>query len=673
MASGLYAFSAMVAFVVELFLLRQHNKLGMTDKASRTYDVTMACSVIFCAVDCLWGLCAAGIIVSNERLFTLLSFFFHFFACVVSYMWYRYIVAYLEFDMPMWLQVIVTLPVAAAMAVLFSNHYLHQVFYIDENTVYQPGPLRYGLFALEVFYLVLGIFRTLIRLFTVKDKFKRARFNMVLTFLSVYIAFLAIQYLFSNAPAFTAGVMVSSLVIFVGNIAMDREQKYRAVSEQYKNESQETYSALATLSNSFVSIHLINLELDKLVKVKSTPEIDAYADPEKPASEQIVDVMNGVSVPESTKGIVDFVNLHMLPARMVNRDILTYEFEGKQCGWCISSFMVVERDEDGVPVKVIHAVQSIDEQKRSQMAYEEELRAALENKNVIFAEMLKMQSGGVLAAEMDGKIIMVNDAVAKMFGYKDASMIKGSFDEIMADAEIEDKENVMKNYQRAINKDGAFTFFFSIQRGKGRIMHVQASARVTELKNKKRIMLTSFTDITSSREAQERFRLLSETDPLTGINNRGSGEGKTALALEHGAQGMLCIMDVNNFKHINDTYGHRAGDRALIAIAEALISSFRDRDVVMRLGGDEFAVFAQNITNKAIAIECLRRFIERVDGISLDEMNGERITVSIGAVFTDKDSDKDFSEYYNLADSVMYLCKEHKNESTFEFYKAENI
>ncbi|MCR5303853.1 MAG: GGDEF domain-containing protein, partial [Lachnospiraceae bacterium] len=102
-------------------------------------------------------------------------------------------------------------------------------------------------------------------------------------------------------------------------------------------------------------------------------------------------------------------------------------------------------------------------------------------------------------------------------------------------------------------------------------------------------------DIVESARERESLQLLANMDIMTGILNRGSGERKVIDAMANLKGGMLCIMDVDNFKRINDRYGHDVGDKVIRGIADALKTTFRDKDIVFRLGGDECAVFAYDV------------------------------------------------------------------------------
>lgn len=95
---------------------------------------------------------------------------------------------------------------------------------------------------------------------------------------------------------------------------------------------------------------------------------------------------------------------------------------------------------------------------------------------------------------------------------------------------------------------------------------------------------------------------------------------------------MFLLFDVDKFKHINDTYGHSIGDEVLIQVADALKQTFEQAGVCMRLGGDEFAVYAPEITEQMQAETMIQAFFERIRNIAIPQMEGDAISVSLGAV-----------------------------------------
>ena len=173
-----------------------------------------------------------------------------------------------------------------------------------------------------------------------------------------------------------------------------------------------------------------------------------------------------------------------------------------------------------------------------------------------------------------------------------------------------------------------------------------------------------------SAKEREALKILSETDIMTGIYNRGHGEKLATLSIEGDEIGMFCILDMDRFKHINDTYGHNVGDKVLIAVADLLKKAFRNSDVVFRLGGDEFAVAAPGIKTSETGRKLLMRFFEMLDAIDIPELNGLRVTVSVGAIIYGVGRRKPFEEIYKDADVCVYLAK-NGQDNCGRFYGEE--
>lgn len=173
-------------------------------------------------------------------------------------------------------------------------------------------------------------------------------------------------------------------------------------------------------------------------------------------------------------------------------------------------------------------------------------------------------------------------------------------------------------------------------------------------------------DIVASAKERQNLEILASTDIMTGILNRGSGEQKVIEAMADNRTGMLCILDVDKFKNINDDYGHNVGDKVIRGIADALKQVFGDEDIIFRLGGDEYALYVMNLNDEEAGREMMDRFFKEIAGMDIPELGNSRICVSAGAVFF-KDGDKrSFEDLYKLADSGVYESKKF-NGSTLKF------
>lgn len=164
--------------------------------------------------------------------------------------------------------------------------------------------------------------------------------------------------------------------------------------------------------------------------------------------------------------------------------------------------------------------------------------------------------------------------------------------------------------------------------------------------------------IDEEKRARDRLQYLSETDSMTGINNRGSGENKIRKQLMNGNGGMFMLLDVDKFKAFNDNYGHDVGDKVLVAVAGCMKKAFRGNDIVLRLGGDEFAAFIPSVYSRegggGIIID---RFLEYIRTIHINELGDERIDVSVGVAFYGTDDRFAFDELYKRADKCTYESK----------------
>ena len=156
---------------------------------------------------------------------------------------------------------------------------------------------------------------------------------------------------------------------------------------------------------------------------------------------------------------------------------------------------------------------------------------------------------------------------------------------------------------------------------------------------------------------RDELQALSETDRMTGLNDRVSGERKVNENLESGSGGTFLELDIDKFKSINDTYGHQTGDMVILAVADALRSMFRTNDVTIRLGGDEFGVFAVGVVSQELGETLVGRLFRQIDMLDIPELQGEKVSVSAGAVLCPADRKSSFRELYAVADEALYLSK----------------
>ena len=163
--------------------------------------------------------------------------------------------------------------------------------------------------------------------------------------------------------------------------------------------------------------------------------------------------------------------------------------------------------------------------------------------------------------------------------------------------------------------------------------------------------------INEAKKKENHLRYLAQTDMLTGLNNRGSGEQKIKDFLAKGQKGFLAIIDCDRFKSINDTYGHMVGDQVLIALAEAIARGVHKGDIALRLGGDEFAIYMINIVDKENAKAHIQHVFDEVNKIHIPQLADHPIHISMGVTFFHPETPMDFDHLYQQADKALYESK----------------
>lgn len=156
-----------------------------------------------------------------------------------------------------------------------------------------------------------------------------------------------------------------------------------------------------------------------------------------------------------------------------------------------------------------------------------------------------------------------------------------------------------------------------------------------------------------------RLGLVARTDSLTACLNRGAFTGKVTTLLgqrEPSSTGAMLMIDADNFKAINDLFGHDAGDEALTIIARSIRAVLRDGDLVGRMGGEEFGVYLPSVDQRGA--EAIAERIRRSVNLAVFAPDGRQrgLSVSIGgAVFEGRAS---FSELFRIADQRLYGAKQ---------------
>ncbi len=279
---------------------------------------------------------------------------------------------------------------------------------------------------------------------------------------------------------------------------------------------------------------------------------------------------------------------------------------------------------------------------------------------------------GVALLDPVGTIIRVNISMAVLVGLDPRDMVGhklGAF-------ETPGQDRIQDHLGRLMFAKGdPLGTECSLRDSGGNDVNVSLSSAVVGDKGMGDIVMVNVVDISDRSRYLDRLAHLADHDVLTGLANRRRFDGELQRHLDwcrrHGPSGGLLLLDLDNFKQVNDTLGHNAGDQLLVTIAGLLRRSIRNTDVVARLGGDEFAILltdggedeARRVAE--LVVERVRDHAATLDGV------GRRVTTSVGAV-TFKAASEHAADILALADMTMYDAKEAGRDQVAVLHEGES-
>lgn len=172
-------------------------------------------------------------------------------------------------------------------------------------------------------------------------------------------------------------------------------------------------------------------------------------------------------------------------------------------------------------------------------------------------------------------------------------------------------------------------------------------------------------DIDAQKRRELEQEIAATRDPLTKVYNRRAFEQEVTefiLQSESDVAGALIILDLDNFKEINDTFGHAEGDKVLKQMADVLLSTFRRKDLIGRFGGDEFLIFLKNTTDRAVIDRRMKEMSSALLG-----MNQYNCTCSVGIAFVNRE-DFHYETCLKHADIALYQSK-NRGKNTHSYYR----
>ncbi len=280
-----------------------------------------------------------------------------------------------------------------------------------------------------------------------------------------------------------------------------------------------------------------------------------------------------------------------------------------------------------------------------------ELMATKEN----FKNLYKTALVGLFRSSIDGtKIYAANPAFAKLFGFESDNQVIAKF---IPNKSYVDKTQVDELMGRLFKEGKVEEFEYLGRRLDGSTRDFILNAF---LYKEEGYIEGAILDITERKKNDEIIRKLAMTDPLTGLANRNQFNSKLNEAITYSKRfkqmiGLLLI-DLDDFKPVNDNYGHLIGDKLLIHVAKVLKESFRQVDTAARMGGDEFAVILNGVQSREDALRLAEKVLARLTTAAHIDQHSIKIGASLGLCFFPEDAGNVEAMLHN-ADKALYKAK----------------
>ncbi len=313
--------------------------------------------------------------------------------------------------------------------------------------------------------------------------------------------------------------------------------------------------------------------------------------------------------------------------------------------------------EDGNPLRSIGTIQDITHQREA----DESLRLA--------ATVFDSSLNGILITSPDGTILRVNQAFSEITGYTMAEAV-GQTPRLLK-SEHHDAAFYQEMWEK-LQREGGWQGEIWDRHRDGHVIPMwQSITAVRDDQGEISHYIGIFFDITEQKQAAVHIDRLAHYDALTDLPNRLLFNERCLHALERarrdGSRVAVLFLDLDHFKHVNDSLGHPVGDALLQAVAQRLKQQLREEDTVARLGGDEFVIILEDLATAGdaewVARKLLETFAEPFSVRGHDLAMGLSIGISLFP-----DNGEDVTSLVKHADIALYRAKE-QGRGNFQFFE----
>lgn len=275
------------------------------------------------------------------------------------------------------------------------------------------------------------------------------------------------------------------------------------------------------------------------------------------------------------------------------------------------------------------------------------------------ANVFEHAQEAIIVTDAGLKVQRSNRASSDVTGYSSERLLGTGLDQLFDQSSRQDDQ--IELILHTLNRDDAWQGEISYRHADGHVIPtLQTISVVRDDQGRISHLIHIFNDITDAKENERRMQRLASLDSLTGLPNRAAQNRHIEQQLQQAAQQQqrcaLLFIDLDNFKPVNDSFGHAVGDQLLKSVAKRLQHALREGDSVGRIGGDEFLVLTGNLQKPEEADVIAAKLIEHLlEPFHIAE-HRIRIGASIGiAYFPDDGSDA--QTLTRMADQAMYVAK----------------
>lgn len=274
-------------------------------------------------------------------------------------------------------------------------------------------------------------------------------------------------------------------------------------------------------------------------------------------------------------------------------------------------------------------------------------------------QVLKAAPDGILWVDQNGQILMANPAIESLSGYKAQELIGCNVDIFLPPHLRQRHGHAMRSYFTEPRQRAMGAIDLALMRRDGVALPVDISlGHWADLHSK--YAIAYIRDLTERKQFEESLRHRATHDQLTGLPNRWLFNHQLNQALlqarRNQRQVAVLMLDLDDFKTINDSYGHTVGDSFLIQVAQRLRATLREHDMLARLGGDEFAILIGDVENSLEAIKVAEKLLVVMENTFLQQKHELHASVSIGLAFYPRDA-LEAHDLVRYADMAMYQAK----------------